>query len=389
MTTRPDVVQLTQELVRLPSVNPQADYDADPALLGEARVASYVYDLLAAAGLRPFVQSTSLAGRDNVGAVLQVNERFPTLLLQAHMDTVGIAGRTELLEPVVRDGALWGRGSCDDKGGLAAMLAAFMIAAADRRALRHNVILMAVVDEEIGGAGAEALLAQEPTRDADYAVVAEPTGCRIVQGGKGVARWTIEMRGQSAHSSEPQEGINAIYRMAHLLGAIERYGQELASYEDGLLGRETISVGTIAGGTSVNIVPDTCRISVDRRLTRLFDGCKAQDELHAFLQHEIDFSFCFSPLSCTLNAALVPTDHPLIELARSTCRQMGLGDEPTIVSYGSDALRMCAAGLPAILFGPGDIAFAHRPEERVPLGQLATARDFYLHLMCSASPRRR
>src|SRR5262249_22271719 len=152
-------------------------------------------------------------------------------------------------------------GACDIKGGLAAMLAAFARTAKERPAGACNLIMACSVDEEYTFLGVQRLV-----RDlkADGAVVAEPTQLQIVNAHKGVVRWVVNTAGRSCHSSSPDQGVNAIYRMGRLLVGIEKYAETLRKERvHDRLGPATLSVGRIEGGTSANVVPDRCRIEVD------------------------------------------------------------------------------------------------------------------------------
>ena len=260
MIVTDDPSSILEDLIRIPSVSPDRTATPDPDLIGESRVNEYLADFIKGLGLDPFVQQTRLPGRENVGAVLYKGDSFRTVVFQSHTDTVGLDEDRNLLRPVRRDGRIYGRGACDDKGALAAMFSALSMAVASRESLANNVIVMGVSDEEAGGSGSLGLLSEEPTQGADFGIVGEPTSCRIVNGSKGTARWDLEVRGRSVHSSEPRRGVNAVYRMAHILSAIEAYGEQLARFDDPPLGPETISVGRIEGGISVNVVPDRCRI---------------------------------------------------------------------------------------------------------------------------------
>jgi len=192
------------------------------------------------------------------------------LLFEVHQDTVPVDGMTiEPWAPVVRDGRLYGRGSCDVKGGMAAMFAAMARLADERPPNRPTVVLACTVNEEHGFSGASGLCRLwmgEPTplfpRPPEAAVVAEPTRLDVVVAHKGVVRWRCHAHGRAAHSSQPEAGDNAIYRIAAVVTALERYHRQvLADFgSHPLCGQPTLSVGTIAGGISVNTVPDRATI---------------------------------------------------------------------------------------------------------------------------------
>ena len=176
----------------------------------------------------------------------------------------------------IEDGRLYGRGACDIKGGMASMLAAFARLVREKPRGACNVVMACSVDEEHTFLGVQEMVKRG--LKADMAVVAEPTGLRIVKAHKGVCRWLVTTPGRSCHSSPPELGVNAIYRMARVLAGIEQLRRRaVRSRSDPLLGPPTLSVGRIEGGTSVNTVPDRCRIEVDRRLVPGEDADAAPD----------------------------------------------------------------------------------------------------------------
>ena len=377
-----DVVAMLTELISLASINPMGDEIGKEDAACEADVAQYVYDFIKKLGLEPIVQQTSLAGRRNIGAMLYRGGQCKTVVLQTHMDTVGINGKEELLKPFVSGGRVYGRGACDDKGALACMLAALEGGAAELEQVKNNIIVMAVADEEYRGRGSYALIEQEPTRSADFGIVGEPTECAIVNGYKGIARWAIEVRGKACHSSKPDDGINAIYRMSEIIRGIRGYEKEISSHEDELLGRETISVGKISGGTAVNVVPDTCTIVIDRRTTRKTDPGREMETLEKYLRaNGIDFEFQSAALSPSFKATIIGEEQPGMRMLKKVCGETGNTEKCRCVSFGSDAYRMNKAGIPTVLWGPGSIRNAHSDGEFVEIGELVRAVDFYRAVM--------
>jgi acetylornithine deacetylase len=213
----------------------------------------------------------------------------------------------------VRGGMLFGRGACDVKAGIAGMLTAFTRLVREKPAGSAAVVLAFTVDEEHTFLGVQHLM-KSGVR-ADCAIVAEPTELAIVKAHKGVVRWSLETTGVACHSSRPEQGVNAVYRMARVLPAVESFADRLrASRPDPLLGPPTLSVGMIQGGVSPNTVPDRCRVELDRRLIPGEDALAAVAALSEFLRATpgLDFPVVASdprlacpPLSADDSAALV------------------------------------------------------------------------------------
>jgi acetylornithine deacetylase len=220
---------------------------------------------------------------------------------------------------------------------------------------------------------------------ADYAIVAEPTLLNIVNAHKGVARWHLDATGRACHSSRPDEGVNAVYRMARLLRGVESYAEVLRALPPHpVLGPRTVSVGRVTGGVSPNTVPDFCRAEVDRRLLPGETIETATADLEAFLhaRPEIDFPFALSQSS----PGCAPLDPgPSAELVKRFGAVIdSVAGRHTVhpVPFGTDASRIAAAGVPAVVFGPGDIAQAHTKDEWIDLAQLEPAAEILFRFAC-------
>jgi len=387
MTTDP--VETLRRLVAIPSVNPMGRGLTGPEF-GEARLTGHLEDVFRQLGLE-WQRQTVEPGRDNLIACLEGDpppERGGSvLMLTAHQDTVPVDGM--MVDPwtaVVRDGRLFGRGACDTKGGMAAMLSAVTRLAHERPRARPTVVIACTVNEEYGFSGATALsrlLVGCPgtpiPRRPDAAVVAEPTGLDVVVAHKGVLRWRCHARGRAAHSACPTLGDNAIYKMGRALAAFDRYARDvvptLATHP--LCGAATLSVGTIVGGSSVNTVPEQCTVEIDRRLppgevpeqahrhaVEFFAGAAGLDFP---LQHDPPYMQGL-PLSDESNGPVAKQLAAAVRGAAGECSLVG-------VPYATDAASFAAAGVPSVVFGPGSIAQAHTRDEWLPLDQLEQAAE--------------
>jgi acetylornithine deacetylase len=364
-----ETTQLLRDLVSLPSVNPMGRPNPGPECF-EHRVSDYLESYFRNLGV-PVERQPVAPQRENVVARCELPGARRTLLLEVHQDTVPVDNMT--VDPFgarVEGNRLYGRGACDVKGGMAAFLTAFTRLVRERPAGAMNVLLACTVDEEHTFLGVTRLV-QGGVR-ADLAVVAEPTGLQIVNAHKGVVRWHLTTPGRSCHSSAPEQGTNAIYRMGRVLGGVERFARWLpTSRSDPLLGPPTLSVGRIAGGSSVNTVPDLCRIEIDRRLLPGEEPEDAPGQLTTFLREQggIDFPLGIEP-SMRMPALGPERSTELVALLGSVLDEVRGGHQVVTVPYGTDASSLAAAGIPAVVFGPGDIAKAHTCDEWVPLDEV-------------------
>ncbi|VTT99314.1 acetylornithine deacetylase : Acetylornithine deacetylase or succinyl-diaminopimelate desuccinylase OS=Singulisphaera acidiphila (strain ATCC BAA-1392 / DSM 18658 / VKM B-2454 / MOB10) GN=Sinac_6205 PE=4 SV=1: Peptidase_M20: M20_dimer [Gemmataceae bacterium] len=366
--------QLLAELVRRPSVNPMGRTDIPADILYESRVTDFLEARLRDLGVAVRRQ-TVRPGRDNLVATYTPPHPAPfSVMFEAHQDTVPVDEM--IVEPFgakVEGGKLYGRGSCDVKAGGAVMLAAFARLVKEKPAGSAAVTLAYTVDEEHTFLGIQELM-KSGVR-ADYAIVAEPTLLNIVNAHKGVVRWVLETQGRACHSSRPENGVNAIYRMARLVSAVEEYAAQVRALPaDPVLGPRTISVGRITGGVSANTVPDVCRVDVDRRLIPGETAESGAAHLSEFLKGRgFDFPFTLTQL----HAACPPLDPALSGelVSRLGATINSVVGKHTVhpVPFGTDASTVANAGVPVVVFGPGDIAQAHTKDEWIDLSQLEPA----------------
>jgi acetylornithine deacetylase len=375
---------LLADLVSLPSVNPMGRTDLPPDLLYESRVTDYLEARLRDLGV-PVERQQVAPGRDNLVARYAPPTPAPfTALWEAHQDTVPVDGMTvEPFAGTVEGGRLYGRGACDVKAGIAAMLTAFARLVREKPPGSAAVVLAFTVDEEHTFLGVQHLM-RSGVR-ADGAIVAEPTGLNVVDAHKGVVRWQIETAGVACHSSRPDRGVNAVYRMAHLLCGIEEYACRLsASRSDPRLGPPTLCVGVIRGGVSPNTVPDSCRVEIDRRLVPGEDPADVVADLDRFLRAgpgaEVPFASSAPRFACPPLAA-DGSGELAARLGRAIDVVVGR-HEVTAVPYGTDASTVAQAGVPAVVFGPGDIAQAHTKDEWVELAQVDQAAEVLYRFAC-------
>jgi succinyl-diaminopimelate desuccinylase len=372
------VGKLLSELIALPSVNP-AFLPARHPHGGEQRMGDFLAATAAKAGLDADFQ-TVFPGRSNLLARLSpVGKAKQRILLAPHLDTVN--GTEEQFAPRTANGKIFGRGACDTKGSVAAMMTALCELAKDRRRPKETEIVFAgLVDEENGQAGSRALAASG--LKADLAIVGEPTGLRAVTAHKGSLWLQLETRGKSAHGARPELGRNAVHGMARIVNLLEtKYAAQLRGRTHPLLGHPTVSVGVIAGGTQANIVPDQCTILVDRRTL--------PGETEASVQREIKSLLRKKHFGATVsNGKMEPclpleTNHRL-PLVSKFLRIAGQ-TRPAGVHYFCDASILAHGGIPSIVFGPGDIAQAHTSDEWISLRSLERGQQMLVNFLKSFS----
>jgi acetylornithine deacetylase len=370
---------LLREYVATPSVNPMGRGDIPSEWTGERRYAELVHAQLRALGLDAVLVGSG--ERRSVVAEARTAGARETVLVASHLDTVPVdAMEIDPFDPVVRDGLLFGRGSCDTKAGMAALLEA-LAQVLSRGTLRRNVVVVGEADEELGSVGVRDVLAHLGGRGADWALATEPTSLRVVTHHKGIAVARLEAHGVACHSSEPDAGRSAIVALSRAVLAMEALRGELATRPDPVLGPGTCSVGVIAGGKAPNVVPDAAWLLMDRRLLPGETAGQVEREIEdALRRHRVDD---VRVAQCILGkpALGTPADAPAVLACQAALGAEGLAVEPASVAFGTDAALFAADGIPGVVMGPGSIAQAHTAREFVELSQVEAMTRFFVRLL--------
>jgi len=369
-------------MVRVDSVN--------SAISGRPKAESELVGLLSKSAKSYGLKVTRLPVEGRADQLLVTHEVAPDapwLLFDSHMDTVAVDGMT--VEPFgaeIRQGRLYGRGACDTKGTGAAMLWALK-GYAESSDAGNNIAIFFGVDEEAGMHGVNAFLKHDFPKlgfTPKGVIVGEPTELHPVIAHNGVIRWRIQTHGKAAHSSVPHEGRSAISMMIKLIQAIENDYIPVLTAEHDLTGRAACSINLIRGGSAANIIPDHCQIDVDRRVVPGEDPSRLLPDFVAILDkaRASDPTIDYTLEVGTNNPPLLPSgDESLLDAIKQVLKGHGL---PTMVlgaPFGTHACHYSNAGLPAVVFGPGEIDQAHTKDEYISLDQLALGVTVYGDLM--------
>jgi acetylornithine deacetylase len=364
------VIDLLSDLVAIDSVNPSLVSGAR----GEADVAAFHADALRQAGLTVTIQE-ALPGRPNVVGVLEGRRPGRSLMFCGHTDTVGVAGMEQPFAPRIRDDRLYGRGSQDMKGGVAAMVDAARTLARNGGLAAGRLIVAAVIDEEHASAGADALVREW---HADAAVITEPTALDIGIAHKGFQWVTVQTRGRAAHGSRPAEGRDAIMRMGRVLIALESLGRDLErGRTHPLLGAASLHASIIIGGTELSTYPASCSLDFERRTLPgepADVALREAEHVIARLREQDEEFEATAEGTFGRGAYELPDDHLLASTLGVAATHAGARAQQIGLSFWTDAAILGAAGIPAVLFGPGG-AGLHSTEEYVLIRDVCTCRD--------------
>ena len=366
-----DPVALTAALVAIDSRNPSLVPDGP----GERACATYLAGVLETWGFAVWQQEVA-PGRTNVIARIGPAGCSP-LVLNGHLDVVGTDGMTHApFTPEVRAGSLYGRGASDMKGGIAAMCVAAARAAA-RGALASEIIVAAVCDEEYESIGTRAFLAHGV--QATGAIITEPTRLAVTPAHKGFAWIEAVVHGRAAHGSRYDVGIDANRNAAMLVAALDRFEADvLTTRVHPLLGRASLHVSSITGGTGWSTYAERCVVRIERRTLPGETGAQALAEVQALCDvlSATRAGFCAElALVCAQPPLDLSADAPLIGAVSRACASQALEPRIAGLSCWTDAALFAEAGIPALCFGPGDIARAHSATEGVELDQIVHATD--------------
>jgi acetylornithine deacetylase/succinyl-diaminopimelate desuccinylase-like protein len=353
-----ELTELTKALVRIDSVNP----DLVPGGAGEGELARFVAAWLTDSGLEVEVEEVA-PGRPNVVGRARGTGGGSTLLLNAHLDTVGYEGMDAPLEPRVEEGRLYGRGAYDMKGSLAAIMVAGAEAA--QAGLRGDVLVAAVVDEEVYSIGAEAVARRYP---ADAAIVAEPTGLQLVVAHKGFVWMEVETKGRAAHGSRPDLGEDAIVGMGRVLTGLGALAEALLSNPSHpLLGSGSVHASLIRGGVELSTYPESCVLGLERRTVPGETVELVESQIREIVGGaEIRTTFVREPFE-------VSQEEPVVQ---AVLRHSGCADVAG-VPFWADSGVFATAGIPTVVFGPGGEG-AHAQIEWVELAEVERCKDIYV-----------
>ncbi len=369
------LLNIASALVRVNTENPPGR---------ELEAASFLAERLADLGIKSTIDRLD-STRANAVCILESGRGGPTLLFNSHLDTVPVGDRNgwqvEPLGGLIRDGRLYGRGSADAKGSIAAMAASLKALLNAQEKICGKVVLAAVADEEVSSIGTKAFISKYGKFD--FAVVGEPTGLRVCTAHKGRLELKVRVRGKPAHAGMPQEGVNAIFAAASYCNEIERMADSL-SKGDGhpLVGKPTVAVTMISGGVKSNVIPDECVIIIDRRLIPGED----HEVVKAFFENVAlkvmrerrgtDFSVSIAQYH---RATEVSTSEPVVRAAlEAISRVLKVRADPSGLPAYTDLGWIVAAGMPGVVLGPGELSQAHSYNESVSIHELeAAARIYY------------
>ena len=377
------VLETLADLIRINSVNP--NYDGG---VPEAELARYVEKFFSSRGIETTWYSV-FPDRPNIVARIPGRDSSRRIILEAHLDTVSVTGMTiQPWCPDSRDGKMYGRGACDTKAGMAAMMHALASLADDAITPACDVWFAATIDEEYSYRGVVALcdeLKSGPHPIAEAAIIAEPTLLQPVIASKGLVRWKIETTGKSAHSAKPHLGVNAIEHMARVITALQADTMELALRSHPLLGPATCNVGVVRGGVQINFVPDRCEIEIDRRM---LPG-ETVDSVLSYYQSLVERLAADDPQMSVMMHPPMLTDVPLetdpaspaVQTMVRVLNKLDLDSTLVGVPFCSDASKFGALGIPSMILGPGSIDQAHAAIEFVECDQVILATEIYRRFM--------
>jgi len=374
-------LQLLRDMIAIPSVNPMGAANQS----AEKGMANFIENVLNGARIDCERQTVS-EGRDNLIAIVHSTARDVNgIMLNSHMDTVPVDNMSiKPFDPVIENGRVFGRGSCDAKASIAAMMSA-LIEYANQPHRPRPAVFAAMADEEFGFSGSWKLT--EKSWPVSACVVGEPTLLTRVIAHKGIVRWRIAVDGLSAHGAEPELGRNAVYDGARVALALEEYAQRLAEKQPHpRLGHSTLNVGRVAGGHAVNIVPDKCVFELECRLLPGEDGQQAVTCCEHFLRDRLPESVQLtfeSPYLIDPAMETEPEAEIVEALARAQQDELGFHRELAGANYGTDGSKLSRAGIQTVVCGPGDIAQAHTANEFVEITQLELATRMYSRLLAN------
>ena len=370
-----DVVNLAKHLITLSSENPNGR---------EINVSNFIKEILKEEGFKVKIDRVE-EDRENILATPSEISKIK-IIFSGHMDTVNAGAGwtvTDPFTPKIIDDYLYGRGACDMKGGLAAMISAGIKAASQGV---ENFGLIFTVDEECGLKGAKSIVRMVKGLKVKGWVVGEPTGLRLALSHKGLLRMTFQVKGRAAHTSVAEKGVNAIHNTCKIIHAVTSHIEKIEVYDD-LLGRPTSQFTKIEGGEAENIVPEECTAKLDIRLVPPMNpneiATKLTDVAVSSVEEECKVKVS---VGLSLPPHKISADSWIAKILLKVLKRLELNERIIGVPYYTEAqIYSSEASVPALIIGPGDIHDAHRPNEKVSVKQLLMAEKIYLESMREAN----
>jgi succinyl-diaminopimelate desuccinylase len=365
-----NVVELTQALVRIPSVNPDGDPGTDG--IGEEQCALFVAEFLRASGAEVTLEEVEPRRPNVIGRFPTDGNPKPRIIFAPHTDTVSVGGMT--IAPFggeLRDGKVWGRGASDTKGPMASMLWALHEMRAEIPSLPVEVHFVGFMSEESAQLGSQHFAKNHAPYD--LAIIGEPTSLKTVFRHKGCLWADVHTTGVAVHGATPELGVNAIVKMAKLVAALDTEFREILSEAAGAdewLGVSTINLGMIQGGTRSNIVADSCKLRVDIRTTPGLQRAGGALSLLTDFVKRIDESAHVTVASEAFHLDTDPSN-PFVQ------KLVAAGADLTGAPWFCDAAFLAVAGTPSIAIGPGSIAQAHTKDEFIAVSDLEAGVAFF------------
>ncbi|PQM56669.1 MAG: acetylornithine deacetylase [Rhodobacteraceae bacterium] len=369
------LLQNLKKMISIPSINPFGIHE--PGKPAEGEIAAYFENCLLKLGLKTNSHIVS-NGRKNVWGVLKGKGMGPTILLAGHLDTVGVEGYKDPFIPRIKGDRIYGRGACDMKGGLAAILETVRILIKAKISINGDIIIAGIVDEEDAMVGSKYFGQYGPK--IDFAIVAEPTDLTICPRHKGQICFGMKTYGRAAHSSMPHNGINAIYHMCMVIKKLRELAENLTQREiDPISGYPSLSVGVIRGGSHHSAVPDFCEIEIDRRTVfgETKDSVMSEFEgIFEELKNKIpDFNYEIAEPTLFVPPLKTPQQSPLIVAIVNATRELFPEAKEIKTFPGStDAPNF---NCPAVIFGAGNLKQCHSLSEYISIEDLRQAVKIY------------
>ena len=379
-----ELVDLAIQLVQIPTENPPGN---------EKAAAQFLKSLLSKMGFK-IKTVLSPKGRWNIVAGRRWGKGGRTLIFNGHLDVVPAGNPSQWKYPPfegkLSKGRIYGRGASDMKSGIASFIYALSMIERSKIHLHQGaVVLHLVSDEESHGHQGMGFLTQKEGIQGDAALVGEPTDLQPVIAQKGALWLRISTLGKSAHGSRPHLGVNAVEKMMKLM---ERLDSIPLEKEHPLLGKPTLSIGTIQGGTKINIVPDRCEIEVDRRmlpgekkkevlgeLKEILDSIQSQDSFFQYRMEEIDFA----------EPSEIDPEEEIVRIGVEAIQEV-MGKKPSLRAFSGftdSRFYINQCHIPTLIFGPGEVDQSHTTDESVEVDALVHAAHIYGLIVMNYLPR--